>query len=673
MTKHFYRLVMMTAALILAPALVSSLTWQNDVDQLRSEIVPAGAMWVDSLDLSNISQGYGEPHGGKSVDGLPLTLHGVVYPHGVGTHADSEFNIILNGCALRFESIVGVDDETQGKGSVDFQVYADGKKLADSGILHGNQTPVRINVPLTGVRKLQLIVSSATDGIDFDHADWAGAMLILNPNSHLKPQSGVTYSPPRLTAPMMNPVPAIHGPWDIGSTPGYPFLFLIPATGEGPLRFSAKNLPDGISLDSTTGILSGSLIKSGLYLVHLHVRGSDGSCSRDLLIVGGKHKLALTPPMGWNSWNVWAGAVNQDRVQAAGDSMVSAGLAAHGFQYVNIDDTWEGPRGADGTITTNSKFPNMRALADHIHSLGLKLGIYSSPGPTTCGGYPGSYKHEQQDADTYAKWGIDYLKYDWCSYENVATGQGLERLQKPYVVMRQALDNAPRDILFSFCQYGMGDVWKWGAAIGGNCWRTTGDINDSWGSLHGIIESQVGHEKYAGPGHWNDPDMLVVGRVGWGNPHPSHLTPNEQIMHITMWCMLSAPLLIGCDITRLDPFTLTLLANDEALEINQDPLGHAASRISNAGDAEIWARPLSDGTEAVALLNMGIVDLPVTANWKALGLKGKQPVRDLWMHKNLGGKEDSITMKVPAHGAILLKIGRPHPIHLLNLGRKLFQ
>ena len=226
-----------------------------------------------------------------------------------------------------------------------------------------------------------------------------------------------------------------------------------------------------------------------------------------------------------------------------------------------------------GVIQTNEKFPDMKALADYVHSKGLKLGIYSSPGPKTCAGFAASYQNEEQDASTYASWGIDYLKYDWCSYGGIAKDGSLAELQKPYRVMRDALDECGRDIVYSFCQYGMGDVWKWGAEVGGNCWRTTGDINDSWGSMSGIGFGQDGHEKYASPGHWNDPDMLVVGKVGWGpNLHPTGLTPNEQMTHISLWCLLSSPLLIGCDLSDMDQFTLDLLTNDEVLDVNQDPL-----------------------------------------------------------------------------------------------------
>ena len=384
--------------------------------------------------------------------------------------------------------------------------------------------------------------------------------------------------------------------------------------------------------------------------------------TRNLTIVGGTHKLALTPPMGWNSWNVWAEHVDADKVKISADAMVKSGLAAHGFQYINIDDCWESPtRDADGNIQTNEKFPDMKALTDYIHAKGLRCGIYSSPGPKTCGGYEASWMHEQQDADSYAKWGFDYLKYDWCSYGNIAPNPDLDALKKPYIVMSSALDHTTRDILFSLCQYGMGDVWKWGgeAPVNGNCYRTTGDITDNWGSLHGIYTSQDGHEKFAGPGHWNDPDMLIVGRVGWGNPHPSRLTPNEQIVHISMWCLLSSPLLIGCDMGKLDPFTVAILSNDEALDINQDPLGKPAGRVKKDGEAETWARPLADGTMAVGLVNGESEPKTMTLSWADLGLKGSKPVRDLWLHKNVGNSADKYSVEVPAHGAVLLKIGKP--------------
>lgn len=625
----------------------------------RAAETDANTFWLDTLDLSQVEVGYGTVHAGKSIDANPMALNGTVYTHGIGTHANSHMVVDLKGVATRFDATVGVDDEKKGAGSVTFEVRVDGKKVAETPVLHGGDAPKTLDIDLTGAKHLTLIVGDAGDGNTNDHADWADARLTLLPGATAKPEIGtIPIEPPRMVMLPDDPRPAIHGARITGATPGHPFLFRISATGQGPLTFDAKNLPAGLTLDKNAGIISGSLAKIGTTKVSLTVRGPRGESRRDLTIVGGDHPLALTPPLGWNSWNVWAGRVDAGKVRDAADEMISAGLAAHGYQYVNIDDTWEAGRNAEGAIQTNQKFPDMKALTDYIHSKGLRVGIYSSPGPKTCGGYTGSWQHEQQDADTYAAWGIDYLKYDWCSYGDVATGKGQEYQIKPYRVMGAALRKTDRDILFSLCQYGMGDVWKWGALVDGNCWRTTGDIQDNWGSLHSIFESQDGHEKWVGPGHWNDPDMLMVGIVGFGNTHPTHLKPNEQILHITMWSLLSSPLLIGCDLTKLDPFTRALLTNDEALDINQDPLGKPAGRIGAAGDGEVWARPLSDGTMAVGLVNSGSEPMTVTANWAALGLKGSQPVRDLWLHKNVGSFRDSYSVMVPTHGAVLLKIGK---------------
>ncbi|KPJ64916.1 hypothetical protein AMK68_00060 [candidate division KD3-62 bacterium DG_56] len=629
----------------------------QEPDVLQGSDPPPNAIWLDSLDLSNVSQGWGVPRAGRSVDNNPLTLNGTVYQHGLGTHAHSEMIIDLRGAVAKFMSMVGVDDERVGMGSVIFQVWVDGEKKADSGIMRGGDTAKLVSVDLTGAKRLVLVVTDADeDGINNDHADWAGSLLILKWGAAAQPVSvKPAQEPPIPIASGVSPKPSINGPRIVGATPGNPFMFLIPATGEGPLTYSARNLPAGLKLNSKTGIITGSLKAAGETIVTLTVKGPRGTATRKLKIVGGMHKLALTPPLGWNSWNVWGCAVDAEKVRQAADWMVKTGLAAHGFQYINIDDCWEGGRDANGEIQTNEKFGDMKALADYVHGKGLKLGIYSSPGPKTCAGYEGTYEHEEQDARTWAKWGIDYVKYDWCSYQQVATGEGRDRLQRPYHKMREALDKCGRDIAFSLCQYGMGEVWEWGAEVGGNCWRTTGDIRDSWGSMSGIGFGQDGHERYAGPGHWNDPDMLVVGKVGWGpNLHPTKLTPNEQITHITLWCLLSSPLLIGCDMSQMDQFTIDLLSNDEVL------LGKPAGRRAQEGQTEIWARPLWDGTTAVGLFNRGSFGAEVTAKWADLGLEGPQPVRDLWQNKDLGTFDGSFGAQVPAHGAVLVKIGKPN-------------
>ncbi len=469
-------------------------------------------------------------------------------------------------------------------------------------------------------------------------------------------------------APSSGPEPCINGPRVIGATPGHPFLFRIPATGEGPLKFSAKKLPAGLALEPSTGVITGSLEKAGTYKLKLKLKGAHGTATRMLTIIGGEHQLAQTPPLGWNSWNIWGIQIDEEKVRAAADWMVKSGLASHGYQYINIDDGWQGERDEDGVLHPNEKFKDMKALADYVHSKGLKIGIYSSPGPATCGGFAGSYQHEEQDAMMYAEWGMDYLKYDWCSYGDIAKQDGgLEEFKKPYFIMREALDKCGRDIVFSLCQYGMSDVWEWGAEVGGNLWRTTGDIHDTWQSLSDIGFKQGKSSPFAKPGQWNDPDMLVVGKTAgaWGEIHPTILTQNEQITHITLWSLLAAPLLIGCDMAEMDQFTLDLLSNDDVLDVDQDPLGKAAvpvqakEAVENSPGLEVWSRPLWDGTIAVGLFNRSDKETVVTAKWSELGLSGKQPVRDLWKKKDMGKFDGSYGVSVAPHGAALLKIGKP--------------
>ena len=315
----------------------------------------------------------------------------------------------------------------------------------------------------------------------------------------------------------------------------------------------------------------------------------------------------------------------------------------------------------------------MKALADYVHGLGLKIGLYSSPGPWTCGGCVGSFNHEPQDAQRYADWGFDYLKYDWCSYtpeleaeRGISTNylalkkgskpRDRKQLMRPYQIMRDALAQQHRDIIYSLCQYGWGNVWEWGAQVGGNSWRTTGDIRDNWKSMSGIGFRQNGHEKYAGPGHFNDPDMLVVGKLGWGNLHPTGLTPDEQYTHISLWCLLAAPLLIGCDMTQLDPFTLSLLSNDEVIEVDQDPLGRQASRVSKNGELEVWAKEMDDGSKAVGLFNRGETSATVEAKFSDLGINGRHRIRDLWRQKDLGKFRNSFSTEVQPHGVVLVRI-----------------
>jgi alpha-galactosidase len=621
---------------------------------------PADVLLLQNLDLSAMEQEWGSPHKGRSVEDHALSIGGKHFDIGVGTHAASNMAIRLNGAAKRFSATVGVDDETGGQGSVEFRIYVDGKVAADSGILRSGSLK-ELSADLTGARSLRLEVTDAGDGIDHDHADWASAEIVTLPGRSAEIKAAVVPREPPMEIAMTAPDrPELNGPRVVGTTPGNEFLFRIPASGKRPLRFAATGLPSGLRLDGERGIISGVVAAPGRYKARIEVSGAAGRDARQLEIVAGTHDLALTPPMGWNSWNVWATSVDADKVRAAADSFIKTGLADYGYGYVNIDDAWEGDRDANGEIVPNKKFGDMGALATYVHSLGLKLGIYSSPGPQTCAGYAASYRHEFQDAKTYANWGVDYLKYDWCSYGGIDPHPDLAGLQHPYLLMRSALDASGRDIVFSLCQYGMGDVYNWGKEVGGNLWRTTGDITDTWSSMTGNGFSHSPKAVGVSPGGWNDPDMLVVGNLGWGpNPHPTRLTPNEQITHISLWSILAAPLIIGCDLTALDPFTKALLTNHDVIEIDQDPLGKAGTRRVKDGDSEVWARPLWDGTYAVGLFNRGAEHARIRVNWKDVdpSLAKDLPVRDLWRRRDLGRFAGGFASEVPAHGAVLIRVG----------------
>ncbi|HEX4852100.1 MAG TPA: putative Ig domain-containing protein, partial [Puia sp.] len=415
-------------------------------------------------------------------------------------------------------------------------------------------------------------------------------------------------------------------------------------------------LPAGLKLDKQTGIISGSITSKGNSIVKLTVKNKSGTATRKLTIICGDN-ICLTPAMGWNSWNCWGLSVSDEKVRASAKVMLDK-LADHGWNYVNIDDGWEKNRNDQGEILTNEKFPDMKSLCDYVHGLGLKIGIYSSPGTLTCGGFMGSYQHEKQDAKTYAQWGIDYLKYDWCSYGKIAPEQPtIEDYKKPYLVMRDALRESNRDIVFSLCQYGMGDVWNWGAEVGGNSWRTTGDITDTWQSLSGIGFTQDKAASKTSPGHFNDPDMLVVGKVGWGpNLHDTRLTPDEQYTHISLWSLLSAPLLIGCDMSQLDDFTLNLLTNDEVLAIDQDPLAKPAKKIYDKNKIQIWTKELEDGSLAMGVFNLDELANKQQISLKELNLPSSVQLRDVWRQKNLGTSTSNLSVQLPPHGVWLVKV-----------------
>ena len=624
-------------------------------------------VWISSLDLSPIVQGWGQPQADKAVTGQPLAIGGKKFERGVGTHTDSIVRLQLKGGAEKFSAFVGVDDAAgSDHASISFRVIGDGKTLFRSPAMKRGQAARKVEVDVKGVKLLLLIADSGGD-VSYGHADWAEAKLLV---TGARPAIvGAPHEDAVILTPRPPRTPRINGARIFGVHPGHPFLFTIPATGDRPMTFAADHLPKELTLDAQTGQIQGRIEKPGAYVVTLRAANDLGKMKRKFKIVCGE-TLALTPHMGWNSWYVWENHVTDQIMRAAADAMVSSGMINHGYQYVNIDDCWAVKPGATvstlrGMVNANQRFPDMKALTDYIHSKGLKAGIYTSPGPLTCAGHVGAWQHEELDARRFAEWGYDFLKYDWCSYGKIATNPSLAQLQKPYRLMGEILRRQDRDFILNLCQYGMGKVWEWGKEVGGHSWRTAGDLGGSFYGIPGAlfrdgfdVYSRNELHKYGGPGGWNDPDYLLLGYLSnWkGSTALTPLTPNEQYTHVSLWCLVAAPRIFSGDITRLDDFTLSLLCNDEVIDVDQDPLGKPGRRVAIDGELEVWARDMEDGTKAVGLFNRGEEPTTVTAKWSDLGLKGKRIVRDLWRQQDLGKFEGEFKALVPRHGVALVRL-----------------
>ena len=462
---------------------------------------------------------------------------------------------------------------------------------------------------------------------------------------------------PYILTPPAPATPRYNGPLVFGVRPGSPVIFRLAFSGDKPMKYAVEGLPEGVVLDPEKGVLSGICDKEGDYPLVFIARNDKGEARTEFTLKVGD-QIALTPPMGWNSWNCWGLSVSQEKVMSSALAILDKGLADYGYAYINIDDAWQAEeRNPDGTIASNDRFPDIKALGDWLHSYGLKLGIYSSPGDRTCGSYLGSIGHEAQDAATYNEWGVDYLKYDWCGYSREfakSDDKSVASYVRPYLKMEEFLRAQPRDIFYSLCQYGMADVWKWGHAVDANSWRTTGDITDTWESLYDIgFVRQAELSPYAQPGHWNDPDMLIVGKLGWSaNLRDTRLTTDEQYTHISLWSLLAANLLIGCDVSQMDDFTVALLCNHEVNAVNQDPLGRQAKPTAVDGDIQVWSRPLTDGGTAVGIFNLSeeTRKVDIRKYLKAQGLSGA--VRDLWRQKDITPGD----VMIAPHGVKLVKV-----------------
>lgn len=469
----------------------------------------------------------------------------------------------------------------------------------------------------------------------------------------------------------------LHGPVIYGVRPGHPFLYRIPSTGIRPIRFSARHLPASLKLNPRTGIISGAApSQPGEFTVELRAANAYGKDTRPLKIVAGD-TLGLTPQMGWNDWYTFYDHITAEDVRGAADAMIASGMADFGYQYVDIDDCWArepgstnpelsgAPRDAQGNILPNARFPDMAGLVDHIHALGLKAGIYTSPGPLTCAHFEGSYGHEAEDAQQFAQWGFDLLKYDWCSYGRIAQDKTIPSLQAPYRKMGAILSGLDRDVVLNMCQYGMGDVWQWGRQVGGNSWRTTGDLGMAKGSalpgFYAIGFANADHSQYAGPGGWNDPDYILIGTVGDARnqnagARQTQLTAEEQYSYMSMWSLMAAPLFFSGDMARLDVFTRNILCNAEVIDIDQDALGKQAAIVRKTDTEFILARPLADGSLAIGLFNLTTAPRTLTVSWSDLGVSGRQVVRDVWRQRDVGAFHTAYSTEVPAHGVELMRL-----------------
>jgi alpha-galactosidase len=473
--------------------------------------------------------------------------------------------------------------------------------------------------------------------------------------------------------------PVINPPFVTANYPGTPFLFYIPTTGSRPVTWSAEGLPPGLELDASTGIIKGSVSEKGDYAVTITAENNYGKTSSKLIIKT-SDLLALTPPMGWNSWNTFDVNISDSLIRQIADSMVSSGMKDLGYQYINIDDLWQLPdRDQNGKIQINKeKFPfGIKAVADYVHSKGLKLGIYSDAANLTCGGVAGSYGYEEQDARDFADWGIDLLKYDYCN-----APPSRDTAITRYKRMADALKKTGRSIVFSICEWGEGGIpphgqaggrkpYEWAASVGGNYWRTTLDIRNVWlldvynassNSIMQILDMNAPLADYAGPGRWNDPDMLVVGIDPNKSTVVNHsgtkgCTLEEYRSHMSLWCLMAAPLLAGNDIRNMNSDIKEILMNREIIAVNQDQLGRQAKKIRDDGESEVFAKPLADGSWAVGLLNRNdTADINIRADWKELGITGEWNVRDLWKHISLGQYSDNFSIAVKPHQCVVVRI-----------------
>ena len=645
-------------------------------------------IWLDDLVIQKYSEGIPGISAKKNGGGETMMMVKKTYQRGIGVQSTSVLSFLLNGNATEFTASVGVDDMGNKILKHRFYVLGDGKILFESGDMKWGDLPKNIKVDLKGIQRMGLLVMVEDQGYTKVYTNFADAKILMIGDA--KPLTTPNVDEKYILTPPSPKTPQINSAKVFGATPGNPFLYTIASTGSRPIQFFADNLPAGLSIDHETGTISGKLTQRGIYLVQLRAKNKFGEAKKELKIKIGD-TISLTPPMGWNGWNSWARMIDGEKVIASANAMVSKGLRDHGWNYVNIDDAWQGNRGGKlNAMQANEKFPNFKKMIDDIHAMGLKVGVYSTPWITSYAGYTGAssnfengafpdsiknnkrafryigkYRFETNDALQLAEWGVDFLKYDWRIEVNSARR------------MSTALKSSGRDIIYSLSNSApFSNVEEWTKIS--NMYRTGPDIRDSWQGLYHCTFKLDKWGPYGGPGHWNDPDMMILGNVTTGTEmHPTRLTPNEQYSHISLFALLSSPLLIGCPIDQLDEFTLNLLNNDEVIAIDQDPLGSSARLISDEDGIQTWFKKMEDGAYAVGFFNTDNYgknpasffrwgnEKPknYTVALAKLGLQGNWKVRDVWRQKNVNLVNGAINTMIPFHGVSLYYI---QPIHSSN-------
>lgn len=639
-------------------------------------------IWLDDLLINNFSDGIRPVEVKANYGKDTMRVQGVPYLRGLGAQSISILKFDLSKQATHFSAMAAVDDHGNKDIALKFYVLGDGEILFESKERRVGDAPLKIAVDLNGIKQLGLLITDGVGGVanKRTYANWINARLEMM-DGHSP--GLVRYTDPKyLLTPPAKPSPNINSARVFGARPGNPVLYTIAATGRRPMQFSAVDLPKGLSVAAETGIITGVVEKKGNYSVLLRAKNNLGEARQKLLIKIGD-TIALTPPLGWNGWNSWGPEINQEKVMASARAMVNKGLRDHGWNYINIDDSWQGIRsGPDKALQPNEKFPDFKTMVDAIHALGLKAGLYSTPYVSSYGGYVGGssefpaggetheqikikrqpfmhigkYRFEETDARQMARWGFDFLKYDWRIDVN-----STER-------MADALKKSGRDVVFSLSNnspFEKANDWMRLSQM----YRTGPDIKGSWNSLYATVFSLDKWAPYTGPGHWSDPDMMIVGDVAAGyDMQPSLLTADEQYSHVSIFSLLAAPMLIGCPIERLDAFTLNLLTNDEVIAINQDPLGRAGRLLLKEAGIEVWIKQLEDGAYALGIFNTaGFGETPrsyfrwgdekeklYTLDFNKIGLKGAWQLRDVWRQKSLGKYQGSFQTHIPYHGVVML-------------------